>query len=637
MINSNRYRPELDGLRALAVLAVFLYHAELTIKGINLLPGGFLGVDIFFVLSGFLITGILLEKPISLWVFYKSRIDRIYPALLLMLFLTCIAAYIFLAPKNLFNYVESLKGALGFYSNYSFMYEDSYVADASKYKPLLHTWTLGVEWQFYIIFPLIIIIIKKFFIKKINEILILLFFISLFYFLYLMKVNSTYAFYSTPSRVWELFAGSIVYLILNKLSYNKFDSYLSIIGITIVVYTLLFFKDSNLTSGFISLITVIGTSLYILFTKEGSLIYKIMSCKYFVFIGVISYSLYLYHQPVLVFYRIGFDDIGGGVVILLFLISTLLACISYKVFEDPIRRSKSKIKYLILLLPLTLIVLFINGADNTNGYMQRYTESVLKVQKYFITEEYRALTDKKGDSCNQREPKNACYFEKHGRSLIVIGDSFAGVFTRSLSEINNLTLRSFQYEQCPLLSKAIWFGNIPNCWEINKARWIELEKLPPTNILVGTNFYQFNSAKKSIDIFKDGDFNSSVSISTKETFLSFRQSIEKLIQLGHHPIILLQTPDPNQDVAKELQRKINGDDFLLVEEYTGTNTKGLDQQVYVALNGLNVDFININKKMCNEDGKCLTFNKYGGLYNQDNHLSYFGVQLFIKEIIEKLQ
>lgn len=209
------YRSELDGLRAIAVISVIIYHAQLSFKGFSILSGGFLGVDIFFVLSGFLITGILIDKSPTILQFYKSRIDRIYPALLLMLVLSCVFAYIYLIPSDLLNFIEQLKGATIFYSNYIFMFEDSYVADSSQYKILLHTWSLGVEWQYYLVFPFIIYGIKKIFSSKFELILIILFASSFFYCLYLMNINPTYAFYSTPSRVWELFSGGIVFLYRN--------------------------------------------------------------------------------------------------------------------------------------------------------------------------------------------------------------------------------------------------------------------------------------------------------------------------------------------------------------------------------------------------------------------------------------
>ena len=335
------YRSELDGLRAIAVLSVIIYHAELTLKGFSLLPGGFLGVDIFFVLSGFLITGILIDKSPTLLQFYKSRIDRIYPALLLMLVFSCVLAYIYLIPSDLLNFREQLKGAVAFYSNYIFMYEDSYIADSSQYKILLHTWSLGVEWQYYLAFPFIIYGIKKFFSSQFEQILIILFAVSFFYCLYLMKINSTFAFYSTPARVWELFAGGIVFLISKHLKDTKFDNILSAFGLVIIAYCLIFFKDTDAHPGFVSLLAVFGTTLFILFTKENSFIYKMATLRISIFFGVISYSLYLYHQPILVFYRFAYGEIGNKVFVVLFVVMILISYLSYRFFENPIRKSKN--------------------------------------------------------------------------------------------------------------------------------------------------------------------------------------------------------------------------------------------------------------------------------------------------------
>lgn len=162
------YRAELDGLRALAVIAVIVYHAKLSFNGFQLIPGGFFGVDIFFVLSGYLITGILWERQTTLFKFYKGRVDRIYPALVMMLLVASITMYFILVPSDLLATTDSVKGALGFYSNYIFMHEDAYVTESSKYKPFLHTWSLGVEWQFYILFPLVILVIKKHWVSGLN-------------------------------------------------------------------------------------------------------------------------------------------------------------------------------------------------------------------------------------------------------------------------------------------------------------------------------------------------------------------------------------------------------------------------------------------------------------------------------------
>ena len=642
--NKTSYRPELDGLRAVAVLAVIIYHAELTWRGMNLLPGGFLGVDIFFVLSGFLITGILIDRPPSLFAFYKGRVDRIYPALLLMLLLTCLAAYKFIPPSDLLTFTDSLQGALGFYSNYVFMHEDSYVSDASKYKVLLHTWSLGIEWQYYLAFPFVIYGIKKFFSSQFEQILIFLFAASFFYCLYLMQVNSTYAFYSTPSRVWQLFAGGVVFLLSRHIGDNKFNNFLSALGLVIITYALLFFKDTDNHPGFISFSAVLGSALFILFTRPGTFVHKLTTLRISVFFGVISYSLYLYHQPVLVFYRLGYAEVGIKAFAFLFPLMVTLAYLSYKLFENPIRKSKNPSKYVLLLVLMALILSFANGAKNTNGYKKRQSEEVITALAHFEGNEWDRFRSNepgknfKGDDyniCNRRTPETACTMGDGAPKIVVIGDSYSGVFTHSLSQLSaKYPLKALHYSACPLLSDPIWFHkDYPECWEINKQRWIELSKTKPTNILIGTNFNQFYKAKKSVEKYKFGHSNTTTSIDSEHVYKSFRHSIQRLIELGHNPIVMLQPPKPQEDIKKEMQRRITAGILRFEEKRSGKSTAKIDKQVRRALKGLNgVNYVDMNKKMCDKSGKCLTFNKHGGLYNNGQHLSYFGVQMFIDDI-----
>lgn len=635
------YRSELDGLRALAVIAVIIYHANLTFKGVPLFTGGFLGVDIFFVLSGFLITGILIEKQPSLFQFYKSRVDRIYPALLLMLLFSSILAYLFLTPADLLNFAKQLKGAVVFYSNYIFMYEDSYIADSSQYKALLHTWSLGVEWQYYLVFPFIIYAIKWFFKEQFEQILILLFAISFFYCLYLMNINSTFAFYSTFARVWELFAGGVVFLISRYIKESKFDNILSALGIVIIFYSLIFFKDTDVQPGFISLVAVLGASMFILFTRENSFIYKIATLKISIFFGIISYSLYLYHQPILVFYRFNQGEIGNKIFLILFLIMVLLSYLSYRFFENPIRRSKNNKKYLIILFLVLAIFAFYKGAKYTKGYENRISQEVKNAIQHFEGAEFRRLVQD-NKSCNMRNPSSACKIIADGKSLLIVGDSFAGTFTNILAEQKNLNMIFFHYEQCPILQEGIWFGNVPECSDINRLRWIEIEKMKPSNILIGTNFNQFGGGKKPIENYTPSvtkEFKEKVS--KEEVYKSFRKSIEKLISLGHNPIVLLQPPNPIKDgksfdVAKEMKRQISSGILSFKDEYDAIPTTNVDNEVRNALKGLDVTFIDLNAKMCKGE-KCLTFNKNGGLYNGGQHLSYFGAELFVDDIIKNLK
>jgi peptidoglycan/LPS O-acetylase OafA/YrhL len=639
------YRRELDGLRAIAVLSVIIYHAELTFKGFSLLPGGFLGVDIFFVLSGFLITGILIDKSPTLLQFYKSRVDRIYPALLLMLFLSCIFAYIYLIPSDLLNFTEQLKGATAFYSNYIFMYEDSYVADSSQYKILLHTWSLGVEWQYYLAFPFIIYGIKKFFSSQFEQILIILFAVSFFYCLYLMKINNTFAFYSTPARVWELFTGGIVFLISKHLKDSKFDNILSAFGLIIIAYCLIFFKDTDAHPGFVSLLAVFGTTLFILFTKENTFIYKLSTLKISIFFGVISYSLYLYHQPILVFYRFAYGEIGNKVFIALFVLMILISYLSYRFFENPIRRSKSNKKYLILLFFILFIIAFYQVAKFTEGYKFRLPVDSSIMMKYFDGPEWtrlksntkgRLIDGKETDGCSERTPDTACQTKKNEEiDLVLIGDSYAGVFTSVLSENNNINSLFLHHGLCPLLDEPLWFGQNPYCWEVNKLRWEKLKTIKPTYILIGTAYTLFDGAKKSLSNYdKSVKGNSSEKVDSKIVWKSFRRSVEKLINMGYKPIIFLQPPRPDYDVAKFIKSEIQKNKLIFDVKYDAFPSLDVDRKVQEILSGLDVKYININKKLCKQN-ICLTINEKGGLFNIGRHLSYIGAKEFEKDI-EKL-
>ena len=209
-----KYRKELDGLRCLAVMAVIIYHSGISLFGVKIFKGGFFGVDVFLVLSGYLITDIIINKldsrSFSLTDFYWRRIKRIVPALIAMLVVTSIVAYKILLPNDLVKFSESLISAIYFGSNYYFLGEDSYVSNASIFKPLLHTWSLAVEWQFYVFYPFLLIFINKF-IKKYRVLLLIL--ISVSSIVYANIIVSSYpdlAFYTLLPRAWELILGGIV-------------------------------------------------------------------------------------------------------------------------------------------------------------------------------------------------------------------------------------------------------------------------------------------------------------------------------------------------------------------------------------------------------------------------------------------
>jgi len=244
-----KYRPEIDGLRAISVIAVIIYHARLNFNGYNLLQGGFIGVDIFFVISGYLIGSIILKELItkntfSFLNFYERRARRILPALFFVLIASMILAWIYLMPSSLYEFSISLISSLGFVSNIFFHYSGlEYGADNSFYKPLLHTWSLSVEEQFYIIFPIILIICFRFFKNHILKIFFILILISFFLAEWGSRNYASASFYFIHTRLWELLAGVILAKLeiqYGRKTIQPWTKILPSIGIILITISLVF-------------------------------------------------------------------------------------------------------------------------------------------------------------------------------------------------------------------------------------------------------------------------------------------------------------------------------------------------------------------------------------------------------------
>ena len=217
------YRPEIDGLRTISVFAVIIYHANFILFGHGLFTGGFIGVDIFFVISGYLITTLILKEiyktnQFSFKYFYERRIRRILPILLFVTIFTSLISYFILLPSSLIDFGKSVLSIISFGSNFYFNYTgNGYGQENSLLKPLLHTWSLSVEEQFYILFPICLIIIIKFFRKYLLTVLFLSFLISLFFSEYCSKFYPGTGFYQLPFRGFELVIGSLLsYFELNN-------------------------------------------------------------------------------------------------------------------------------------------------------------------------------------------------------------------------------------------------------------------------------------------------------------------------------------------------------------------------------------------------------------------------------------
>ena len=334
-----KYRPEIDGLRALSVIGVVLYHAGLGFSG------GFVGVDVFFVISGFLITGII-SKEISegrftLTNFWVRRIRRIIPAMAFMLMALFPAAVAFLDASTLVRFSQTSIAQSFMISNISFWRKIGYFNESSELKVLLHTWSLSIEEQFYLFLPLLLLILCKVGLRKyVLPILVTVFVLSLSLNVWATEQYASTSFFLLPTRAWELLAGSLLALLANRIHVrNVFRELLSALGIAGILVAMFAFNAHTPFPGKAALLPVVGASLYIFANTAGlTKVGQVLACRPMVYVGLISYSLYLWHWPFFAFARNCLISVSLGQSILLVIVSFVAAHLSWRFVETPFRK-----------------------------------------------------------------------------------------------------------------------------------------------------------------------------------------------------------------------------------------------------------------------------------------------------------
>ncbi len=440
-----KYRPEIDGLRALAVIPVILFHA-----GFQNFSGGFVGVDVFFVISGYLITTIIISEldqgSFSIVNFYERRARRILPALFFVMAFCVLGAWFWLAPSDLKDFGQSLMAVSIFSSNIFFWQESGYFNTASELKPLLHTWSLAVEEQYYIIFPVILMLFWR------TGIRVLMIFLAVGFLLSFAVADwGAYnkpdaAFYLLPTRGWELLVGVFVAFYLRYKKYLKSDllnQLLSLIGFGLIVFAIVAFDHSTPFPGRYALFPTIGTGLLILSAVPTTLVYKILAIRPIVAIGLISYSAYLWHQPILAFARQRYPwELSGPVLLGLCLLSLVLAYVSWRWIEYPFRNKEKFDRASIFKLSLIGLILFAAVGfwlDRTDGALKRYSAKEQAVLSQFF--DPAVYVEQRFESVQLNE-----FDESSKKKVILIGDSFAEDLTNAIYEsgaISNLSLSGY--------------------------------------------------------------------------------------------------------------------------------------------------------------------------------------------------
>lgn len=370
------YRPHIDGLRAIAVLSVILFHADE-----RLVPGGYLGVDMFFVISGFLITSLMISDldagRFSLADFYERRIRRILPVLFLVLAVTVPFAAALLLPSQRDAYAHSIVATFLFSSNILFWLETGYFMPEAELKPLLHTWSLGIEEQFYVFFPLLLLSVWRFGPAVRIAVLGFIFLLSLSGSILLAQSAPGANFYLLPTRAWELMAGALLALApASMLRRSRHSGWLGLLGLGMVVGSLALLDSSTSIPSHWGLIPVFGTVLLIGCVSTGSLVGRLLAHPALVQIGLFSFSAYLWHWPVLVFARIRYGaTLDPTVLAGLIFLTLMLSYVSWRLVEQPFRLRGAQA--LIPFRALAIILVAVAGTmiGLTNGPGARFLSS----------------------------------------------------------------------------------------------------------------------------------------------------------------------------------------------------------------------------------------------------------------------
>ena len=444
MVDKKRgFRADIQGLRALAVLSVVIFH----ISPYHL-PGGYLGVDIFFVISGYLIIGQLWRSikndTFSFATFYANRFKRLLPALLTVLSVSSILAFFLLLPHEYEKYVHSLTSSLLYFSNFLFYSQSGYFSHDLELAPLLHTWSLSVEEQFYLLFPFILILISKFTKIQTRAIALLLgiALLSLIASHLLLTIDASLSFFSSPTRFWQFILGGVIAIADKPKLSSVVRNFLVFASLSIITASFFMFDKNTPFPGIYALPITLATVAVIFADVQKGALNWLLSNKISQFFGNTSYSFYLWHWPVIVFYKILFlGSYSKADQVVIFSISLVLAVLTYYLIEEPSRKlsfNNSKTKLITSAFAASLLVIVVASLflpiqkDNYPSEVAVY-EKVHRDKGKTFREEKCFLTPTVTTTSNFREFD--CIKSEEGKSnVLLLGDSHAAMWYSALNK-----------------------------------------------------------------------------------------------------------------------------------------------------------------------------------------------------------
>ena len=627
-----KFRDDITALRAIAVIFVLLYHADFKI-----FQGGWLGVDIFFVISGYLISNIvfseLIRNSFSFKEFYKRRAKRILPAVSVMLIFSIPFSYFLLIPKELINYSRSLISSLFFYSNYYFRNLDFYNSPPAKKMPLIHMWTLSIEEQFYLIFPLFCSLVYFLIKKKYRYIVLILFIFSLF----LNSTNQTDdKFYFIQYRAWEFLLGVLIMFIGTTFK----TRYIKNIGILIMLFGCFYFTDSQINQIEPKLFVLFGTSLFLMFEQHG-LTKQIINSKFVNYIGLSSFSIYLFHQPIFSNYRVylerSFDTFDLVDKLILIIISLFIGYYSWKYIELYYIKHNKLLPTLVLTgITIIISLSFYLSSENTSGFKYRYNFLPEEVIFYSMNTNFypnnnpENLINWKNFKCGS----GTCNFynEKNKPNIYIFGDSHANIFSVSvvrdlglLSENYNISIANGDAGRCLLSGQVDSINYVGACERSYFEEFIK--RISKNDFVVATGRF---------DLWLSEEIGKA-QLQCKECNYKkeFKERLTTLAEVSNNLIIFYPHPTYEFPIAKSyLYKQVTWGEAITMPysdwlEYVKETKEFLDQ-----LEGNNIVRINSEKYFCDEteSGLCYASSDTKIFYTDNNHLTFEGVIFLTKEL-----
>jgi peptidoglycan/LPS O-acetylase OafA/YrhL len=646
------YRRDIDGLRAVAVLAVVFFHAKL--PGFS---GGFVGVDVFFVISGYLITGLIARDyqagRFSFATFYFRRIKRIVPALLCVYVGSTLLAAVLMLPSDMVEFGQSLFASAAFVSNHFFYKLADYFGGQSELKPLLHTWSLSIEEQFYLIWPLSFLLLSRWRILRLSSVIGIACAVSLAASATTVSYHREAAFFLAPYRAWELLLGAWLALLSSPPQIGARRAELwTLIGLAMILASIVFLDEGQNFPGLLALPACLGTALLILVgTEQRPTVTRLLSTRLVVAFGLVSYSLYLWHWPILAFARYHFDrPLRWDELTILLALSLLAAAATYRYVEQPARRiAFVRVPRVVGAGVLSLAVIALMGRqiDKSHGWTFNIDPEIRRLDMIARSENVyrRACSGPKNifrddEACTFGRPRTLGSYD-----IAIFGDSYADAYAPAmnlLAKDAGLSGRQITVGGCLALLGYYEiispYATEARCRALREAvlRFVEGNSRLQIAVLAhrwsiytGSDLYSDEGRQPFYLLGSDQDDRSE-----QRSLQVFRASLEKtvdfFVERGIHVLLLGEVPPLGRDPMKCVAASIKGS----LDKYACRRPAA---EVHKRLDGMNhllsevanrrsgVSFYSPLEAMCDETS-CGPIVDSVYMYRDGGHLNRIGAE-----------